>query len=72
MLNRKDEEQSTEVLLLCAPGFVLEKMCAARALTLVNGWETVRFELLNTRICDLGLQIEGSPLSLYLQASAGN
>lgn len=25
-------------------------------------WETVRFELLNTRICDLGLKIEGSPL----------
>lgn len=37
-------------------------MCAARSLLLVNGWETVRYELLNTRICDLGLQIEGSPL----------
>src|SRR6516165_5965213 len=37
-------------------------MCAARALTLVNSWETVRYELLNTRICDLGLQIEQSPL----------
>jgi hypothetical protein len=37
-------------------------MCAARALTLVNGWETVRYELLNTPICDLGLQIEQSPL----------
>jgi hypothetical protein len=35
-------------------------MSAARALRLINSWETVRFELLNTRICDLGLQIEGS------------
>lgn len=42
-------------------------MCAARALTLVNSWETVRFELLNTRICDLGLQIEGSPLQPFIQ-----
>jgi len=62
LLKRKDEEQSAKVLLLCAPGFVLEKMCAARALKLVNGWETVRYELLNTRICDLGLQIADSPL----------
>ncbi|HLJ93290.1 MAG TPA: hypothetical protein VKU02_08880 [Gemmataceae bacterium] len=37
-------------------------MSAARTLTLVNGWETVRYELLNSRICDLGLRIEGSPL----------
>jgi hypothetical protein len=37
-------------------------MAPARALTLVNSWETVRFELLNSRISDLGLQIEGSPL----------
>jgi hypothetical protein len=37
-------------------------MSTARALTLVNGWETIRYELLNTRICDLELQIEGSPL----------
>ena len=37
-------------------------MNRARSLTLINGWETVRYELLNTRICDLGLQVEGSPL----------
>src|SRR5207253_4690680 len=37
-------------------------MSAAHTLTLINGWETVRYELLNTRICDLGLQIDGSPL----------
>ncbi|MBV9123831.1 MAG: hypothetical protein JO112_10780, partial [Planctomycetes bacterium] len=42
-------------------------MCAAaRALTLVNSWETIRYELLNTRICDLGLRIEGSPLEPYI------
>src|ERR1700676_1324779 len=42
-------------------------MCAARALTLVNSWETVRYELLNTRVCDLGLQIEGSLLEPFTQ-----
>jgi len=31
-----------------------------------NNWETVRYELLNTRICDLGLQIAESPLQLYV------
>ncbi len=31
-------------------------------LKLVLGWETVRYELLNTRICDLGLKVEGSPV----------
>ncbi len=31
-------------------------------LKLVQGWETVRYELLNTRICDLGLKVEGSPV----------
>jgi len=30
--------------------------------TLVQGWETVRCELLNTRISDLNLRLEGSPL----------
>jgi hypothetical protein len=42
-------------------------MCAARALILVNSWETVRFELLNSRICDLGLQIEGSLIEPRIQ-----
>jgi len=37
-------------------------MSAARAQRLVNGWETIRFELLNTPICHLGLEIEGSPV----------
>jgi hypothetical protein len=40
-------------------------MCAARALTLVNSWETVRFELLNSRVCDLGLQVERSVLEPF-------
>lgn len=30
-----------------------------------DSWETVRCELLHTRICDLGLQIEGSPLEPF-------
>jgi hypothetical protein len=37
-------------------------MSAVRALRLINSWETVRYELLNSRICDLGLRIEGSPV----------
>jgi hypothetical protein len=40
-------------------------MCPALALSLVNGWETIRYELLNTRICDLGLAIEASPLEPF-------
>jgi hypothetical protein len=35
---------------------------AARALKVINSWETVRFELLNTRICDMDLRIDDSPL----------
>lgn len=42
-------------------------MSAVRAKKLVNGWETVRFELLNTPICDLGLQIDGSPVQPLVQ-----
>src|SRR5437868_6882523 len=50
-------------------------MYPARSLTLVNGWETVRYELLNTRISDLELRIEGSPLEpcikrLYAELAA--
>ncbi len=42
-------------------------MSIARALTLVNSWETVRYELLNTRICDLALKIEDSPIEPHIQ-----
>jgi hypothetical protein len=42
-------------------------MSTARARKLVNGWDTVRYELLNTRICDLGLQIEGSPVESFVE-----
>jgi len=41
-------------------------MSPARSLTVVNSWETVRYELLNSRICDLGLRIEGSPLEAFV------
>jgi hypothetical protein len=33
--------------------------------SVVQGWNTVRYELLNMRLCDLGLRIEGSPLERY-------
>lgn len=42
-------------------------MSTTRALSLLNGWETIRYELLNTRICDLNLRIEGSPLQPLIQ-----
>jgi hypothetical protein len=41
-------------------------MSTARAVTLVNSWETVRYELLQTRICDLGLRLEGSFLEPFI------
>jgi hypothetical protein len=34
--------------------------------SLVNSWETVRLELLNAKISDLGLRIEGSPVEPYV------
>jgi Putative zinc-binding metallo-peptidase len=42
-------------------------MSTARALSLLNSWETVRYELLNTRIRDLKLQIEGSPIEPFIR-----
>ncbi|HZT79693.1 MAG TPA: putative zinc-binding metallopeptidase, partial [Gemmataceae bacterium] len=42
-------------------------MSRISALALINGWETTRYELLNTRICDLGLQIEGSPVEPFVR-----
>lgn len=40
-------------------------MAAPRAQSPFNSWDTVRCELLNTRICDLGLTIEGSPVEPF-------
>lgn len=37
-------------------------MPLARAHSLVHSWETIRYELLNSRVCDLGLQVEDSPV----------
>src|SRR5262249_21872361 len=42
-------------------------MGTKRTLSLVNGWETIRYELLNTRICDMGLQIEGSSVEPFIR-----
>ncbi len=37
-------------------------MTAKRTTSPFHSWETVRYELLNTRVCDLGLKIEDSPV----------
>lgn len=42
-------------------------MSAVRTSALINSWETTRYELLNTRVCDLGLKIEGSPLAPFIK-----
>jgi hypothetical protein len=40
-------------------------MLAIKKLKLLNSWETVRYELLNTRICDLDLRVRGSLIEPY-------
>ena len=40
-------------------------MSARHIRSLVHGWETVRLELLNTKVSALGLRIEGSPVEPY-------
>jgi hypothetical protein len=35
---------------------------AARLRSLIHAWETVRYELLNTRLCDLNLRLSRSPI----------
>jgi len=42
-------------------------MPTGKIATPFNSWETVRCELLHTRICDLGLRIEGSPVEVLVQ-----
>jgi hypothetical protein len=42
-------------------------MSPAHTQRLINGWETVRYELLNSPICELGLQVEGSPIEPYVR-----
>lgn len=42
-------------------------MSASSVKSLVHSWETVRFELLNRRISDLPLKIEGSPVEPHVQ-----
>jgi len=39
----------------------------SRLRSVINAWETVRYELMNTRICDLSLRIERSPVEPYLR-----
>ncbi len=40
---------------------------ALRALSVVNGWETVRYELLQTRLCDLGVNVEDNYVADYIE-----
>lgn len=42
-------------------------MSAVRAKMLVTSWNTIRYELMNTRICDLGLRIERDPLARLIR-----
>jgi hypothetical protein len=42
-------------------------MAPPRAQKLINSWETIRYELLNTRLCDLGLRIEDSAIEPYVR-----
>lgn len=42
-------------------------MSAARLRSVINAWETVRYELLNTRVCDLGLRLQDSPIEPCLR-----
>jgi hypothetical protein len=42
-------------------------MTAARVRSIINSWETVRYELLNTRISDLGLAVKGSPVEQFVE-----
>ena len=39
----------------------------SRIHSVINAWETVRYELMNTRICNLPLRIERSPVEPYVQ-----
>jgi hypothetical protein len=41
------------------------QMADEHIISVVQGWETIRFELLNTRISDLSLHIENSPLEPF-------
>jgi hypothetical protein len=42
-------------------------MAPPRAQKLVNSWETIRYELLNTRLCDLGLRVESSQVEPFIR-----
>lgn len=46
-------------------------MGAALAKQIVSSWSTVRYELLNSQICDLGLKVEGSPIEPVIRQVKG-
>ena len=45
----------------------MRSMCAARAKTLVNSWDTVRYELLNTPISDMGLSVDAPQIAPFIE-----
>lgn len=51
----------------CAGSLKMKRMTAVPSPSPFNSWETVRCELLHSRICDLGLRIEGSPIEPFTQ-----
>lgn len=42
-------------------------MSAEATSSVINSWDTVRYELLNTRVCDLHLRIRGSPVEPFVR-----
>lgn len=42
-------------------------MTAARVLSIINSWETVRYELLKTPVSELGLTVKGSPVEPFVR-----
>jgi hypothetical protein len=44
----------------------MDRMASLNAAAVLSSWETVRFELLNTRLCDLGLHIPDSPVEPFI------
>jgi len=46
-------------------------MSAIKVKSLINSWETSRFELYNTRICDLPIRIAGSPIEPFIKKLYG-
>lgn len=42
-------------------------MTPTRVKSVLSNWNTIRYELLNSKICDLGLKIDGSPIEMQVE-----